>query len=68
MARRDGYDKTTVDIAPADRDRLNTLARQLTAAGPGRFGQRETIRWLLDKQEKLIDAVIDDYAREQGKR
>ena len=68
MARRDGYDKTTVDITPADRERLNILARQLTADGPGRFGQREAIRWLLDLREQLVESAIDDYAREQGKR
>ena len=59
MARRDGYDKTTVDIAPADRDRLNTLARQLTAAGPGRFGQREAIRFLLDFHQRAAAQVAD---------
>ena len=67
MARRLA-DKTTVDTTKADRERINALAAQLTAEGPGTFGQRETIRWLLDQREALIDAVIDDYAREQGKR
>ena len=64
MARRDGYDKTTVDITVADRDRLNALAAQLTADGPGRFGQRETIRWLLDFRESASAAIIEKLRAE----
>ena len=63
---------TNIQAYDEDRDRLNELAGQLTAEGPGRFGQRETIRWLLDWREKvsaaLADEAIDQYAREQGKR
>ena len=52
-------DKTKVEAYPADRDRLNTLAAQLTQDGPGRFGQAETIRWLLDGREDLAGEVAD---------
>ena len=64
MARRDGYDKTTVDITVADRDRLNALAAQLTGDGPGRFGLRETIRWLLDFRESASAAIIEKLRAE----
>jgi hypothetical protein len=55
MGRAEG--KTTVDAYPADRARLNELAAQLTADGPGRFGQAEAIRWLLDQREALAAAL-----------
>lgn len=42
---------TKVEAYPADRDRLNQLAAQLTSDGPGRFGQAETLKWLLDTRE-----------------
>ena len=51
-------DKTTVDTTKADRERINQLARQLTAEGPGTFGQRETIRWLLDWREQLASEIV----------
>ena len=60
MARRIA-DKTTVDTTKADRERINELGLQLTAEGPGTFGQRETIRWLLDWREQVIAATIDAY-------
>jgi hypothetical protein len=55
MGRAEG--KITVDAYPADRARLNMLAAQLTADGPGRFGQAEAIRWLLDQREALAAAL-----------
>ena len=69
VTRRLKYDKTTVDCTKADRERINTLAAQLTAEGPGKYGQWETIRWLLDGREKvtaaLVDEAIDTYTRER---
>ena len=52
-------DKTKVEAYPADRDRLNALAAQLTSDGPGRFGQAETIRWLLDTREDQSSTIAD---------
>jgi hypothetical protein len=49
--------KTTVDAYLDDRPRLNQLAAQLTADGPGRFGQAEAIRWLLDQRDALAAAL-----------
>ena len=37
-----------IKVSEADRDRVNDLAARLTAEGPGRFGQAEVIRHLLD--------------------
>ncbi len=48
--------KTSVEAYRADRDRLRDLAAQLTEDGPGRFGQAETIRWLLDQREAAAAA------------
>ena len=59
---------TTIEVYAADRDRVNALAAALTEEGPGRFGQKEVIRWLLDQRERIIDTAIDDYAREKGTR
>ncbi len=56
--------KTSVEAYRADKDRLNDLAAQLTQDGPGRFGQAETIRWLLDQRENLIMAI--EHAAESG--
>ena len=57
------HDKTTIDITKADRERVNELARQLTAEGPGTFGQRETIRWLLSDRDNLADQLAKAEAR-----
>lgn len=48
--RNDG--KTSIEVYASDRDRVNDLARLLTAEGPGRFGQAETIRFLLDAAQQ----------------
>ena len=63
MSRLKG--KTTVDAYPPDRLRLNGLATALTAEGPGRFGQAEALRWLLDWREQVIAATIDAYTPEK---
>lgn len=43
---------TAVQCTPKDRDRLNDLATLLTRSGiGGKFGQAETIRYLLDQRE-----------------
>lgn len=55
-------DKTKVEAYPADRDRLNALAASLTEDGPGRFGQAETLRWLLDWRENAVAMLIDQAA------
>ena len=49
--------KTTVDISMTDRDRINALAAELTERGPGKFGHRETIRYLLDERAALLAAL-----------
>lgn len=54
-------DKTKVEAYPADRDRLNELAAQLTARGPGRFGQAEALNVLL-----TTAAVLAGEAAELG--
>jgi hypothetical protein len=56
MSRSPG--KTTVEAWPADRDRLNELAAQLTADGHGgRFGQAEALRWVLNAREDLAGQI-----------
>lgn len=54
MARTPGM--TAIQCSTRDRDRLNQLADQLSKDGPGRFGQAETIRWLLDQRESWAEA------------
>ena len=44
---------TTIEVWREDRDRIKALAAQLTADGPGRFDQKDAIRWLLDQREAL---------------
>lgn len=60
-------DKTSIEVYAADRDRVNDLARQLTAAGPGRFGQAETLRWLLDLNDKTAAMIADALAAGDGR-
>ena len=43
--------------------RINALAAELTERGPGRFGHRETIRYLLDERAALLAALT---ARDDG--
>jgi hypothetical protein len=62
MSRAQG--KTTVDAYPADRERLNALAAQLTKDGPGRFGQAEALRWALNAREDLADRLAMLESRE----
>jgi hypothetical protein len=57
--------KTSCEIFAADRPRLKDLAGQLTADGPGRFGQAETVRWLLDQRD-LAAAIELDHAQRQA--
>lgn len=61
MADLMGYiDGTSnVQVFDADKNRLKDLAAELTQRGPGRFGQRETIRYLLDEREALLS--LDQY-------
>lgn len=54
---------TNVQCFSTDKTRLAELARQLTADGPGRFGQRETIRYLLDERDALAAALEDALRR-----
>ena len=43
--------KVPVEAYPADRDRLNQMAADLTATMPGRFGQADTLKLLLDQAD-----------------
>lgn len=42
-----------------DRERINALADQLTKDGPGRFGQAETVRYLLDARAEMAILIRD---------
>jgi hypothetical protein len=61
--------KVPVEAYRADRDRLRELADALTAEGNGRFYQAETIRWLLDWRDRVLNEVteeaIEKYAKER---
>lgn len=50
---------TSVQVWDGDRDWINTRAAQLTKDGPGKFGQRETIRWLIDQHERAVQILLD---------
>ena len=59
---------TNVQAFDGDRDRINELAAQLTAEGPGRYGQREALRWLLDFRESATEMIRDYATRENTPR
>jgi hypothetical protein len=50
-------DKTSCEVFAEDRERINALARELTEDGPGRFGQAETVRYLIDWRIGYLRAV-----------
>jgi len=66
MPRTARMSTTTIEVWKADRDRLRDLADLLTEHGPGgRFGQAETVKWLLDQRDRELAAELDTPGEDQ---
>ena len=55
--------KTKVEVYREDLPRIALLGALLSAEGPGRFRQAETIRWLLDFRDAQAAEQISRYER-----
>ena len=51
--------RATVEAFPEDLPRLNAVVADLNATRPGRWRQKDAIRYLLDFREDAISALQD---------
>ena len=54
-----------IEVAEADRDFINTLAAELTGQGPGKYGQKEAIAFLVRCHKAAIYRLEEAAALEQ---
>jgi len=54
--------KVVIEAYRADRDRLKTLAADLTAEGNGRYYQADALRWLLNFREQAAEMIMSEAA------